>query len=241
MTEMIQKKITKNMIAAISLVSILVVALFVGMTVVESLFSNKPLVFDQFVSGFFTFEIPEAFGTAIYSSLNPIDFKAPKLVVPNDVYVKSTQPTPVNFSVSAIDDIDGKVQVSCDRISGSTFKLGKTTVRCMAQDSVGNTSYAFFVVTVGYDIVKIPSWVKGVTGYWVSDQIDDQSYVKNIGYLIQQDIIRVPMPKAPNEEPGLGIPVWIKNNGKSWIDGKISDDEYSIGLQWLINRGIIKL
>jgi len=165
---------------------------------------------------------------------------APKLILPKDIYVESKEPIRVNFNVKAHDDIEGDVPVQCDRSSGSMFKVGKTTVRCEAEDSSGNVRHASFVVTVGYDIVQIPSWVKQTTKFWADGSIDDRTYVETIGFLIKEKIVKVPFAKTPNYSEAE-IPVWIKTNAQFWADGHISDDEYSIMLQWLINRNIIKI
>jgi len=169
-----------------------------------------------------------------------IDYESPKLFVPNDVYILSKNPVQVDFKVEAIDNVDGKVQVQCDKISGATFKLGKTIVRCETKDSVGNTNRTSFVVTIGYNIVQIPSWVKQPTTLWVENSIDDKTYAKTMGFLIKEGLIQIPFAKSPNYSESE-IPIWIKTNAKSWIDNKISDDEYSIILQWLLNRNIIQL
>jgi hypothetical protein len=54
----------------------------------------------------------------------------------------------VTYSVSATDDVDGPVEVSCRPPSGSRFKIGRTRVTCAAGDSSGNVGTAAFVVSV---------------------------------------------------------------------------------------------
>jgi len=168
------------------------------------------------------------------------DHLAPELIIPKDIYVTSQVPIPVSFDVKAIDDVDGEVPVQCDKTPGSVFKMGKTTVRCETEDTVGNKRQASFVVTIGYDIVQIPVWVKQITKFWAEGSTDDKTYASTIGFLIQEEIVKVPVTKTPNYSE-IEIPAWIKANAQYWVDGSISDDEYSIMLQWLINRGIIKL
>ena len=175
-----------------------------------------------------------------YAQSDPIDYLQPKITVPKDIYVATEVPVKVNFKVNAVDDIDGEISVECDKISGSVFKIGKTTVRCQATDTSGKMSTASFLVTLGYNIVDIPSWVKQTTKYWTDGDIDDSTYAETMGYLIQEKIIKVPFAKTPNYSE-TEIPVWIKTNAQYWTEGNISDDEYSIMLQWLINRNIIKI
>ena len=122
-----------------------------------------------------------------------IDKEPPIILTPNDIYVTSSVPANVPFSVKALDNFDGKVPVNCDKIPGQIFKIGKTVVRCEARDSSGNRSQSSFVVTVGYEIVQIPSWVKGTTKFWINNSIDDNTYSETIRYLIQEKIVKVPI------------------------------------------------
>lgn len=168
-----------------------------------------------------------------------IDYEPPVILLPNDIYITSSGPTPVPFTVKGFDKVDGKVSVNCDKISGQIFKTGKTTVRCESIDSAGNRAQSSFVITIGYEIVQIPSWVKNVTKLWVSNSIDDGTYSETIRYLIKEKIVKVPT-IGISEYYEIETPIWIKNNAQYWVDGKISDDEYSIMLQWMIKRGLIK-
>ena len=168
-----------------------------------------------------------------------IDNEPPIIRTPHDIYITSSVPTNVPFSVKALDNFDGRVSVNCDKISGQIFKMGKTVVRCEAYDRAGNRSQSSFVVTVGYEIVQIPSWVKSTTKFWINNSIDDNTYSETIRYLIQERIVKVPIVKI-SDYYKTEIPVWIKTNAHYWVDGKITDDEYSIMLQWMLNRGLIR-
>jgi hypothetical protein len=54
----------------------------------------------------------------------------------------------VAYDVTAQDDVDGAVPVTCRPRSRSWFKIGRTLVRCSATDTSANESTAAFVVTV---------------------------------------------------------------------------------------------
>jgi len=56
----------------------------------------------------------------------------PVVLVPNDVTIQATSnnPSPVTFSVSASDDVDGAITPTCSPTSGSDFPIGATTVTC---------------------------------------------------------------------------------------------------------------
>jgi HYR domain len=54
----------------------------------------------------------------------------------------------VRYRVTATDNVDGSVVVACQPRSGSRFRVGRTIVRCFANDRSGNTATARFTVTV---------------------------------------------------------------------------------------------
>jgi hypothetical protein len=53
-----------------------------------------------------------------------------------------------SFALTAIDLVDGIVDVSCDHLSGDVFPLGDTTVHCSATDEIGNEATATFTISV---------------------------------------------------------------------------------------------
>lgn len=84
------------------------------------------------------------------------DFTSPRLMLPEDF----ASPTPVvEFTVSAIDNIDGAVPVTCTRTSGSTFPVGVVEVVCSTYDSHFNPAVGAFYVTVsgGAPVLTLPN------------------------------------------------------------------------------------
>ncbi len=55
---------------------------------------------------------------------------------------------PVTYTVTATDQVDKTVPVTCNPPSGATFPIGTTTVNCTATDSGGRTASASFDVEV---------------------------------------------------------------------------------------------
>ncbi|HTR18865.1 MAG TPA: immunoglobulin-like domain-containing protein [Candidatus Paceibacterota bacterium] len=84
------------------------------------------------------------------------DLTPPVITAPTSVSVVATAlpTTPVNFTVTAMDNVDGTVIPVCTPASGSPFALGTTTVNCTATDAVGNSSSAHFDVGV-YDSAPV--------------------------------------------------------------------------------------
>ena len=54
----------------------------------------------------------------------------------------------IRYSVTAEDDVDPSVPVTCRPRSGSRFRVGRTRVTCSAMDTSANTRTATFTVTV---------------------------------------------------------------------------------------------
>jgi len=169
------------------------------------------------------------------------DSVKPIITTPEDIYVISKVPTTVSYSITAVDNAGRKIPVDCDRGVGYVFNTGKTTVRCYTVDSSGNEARISFVVTVGYEIVKIPNWFKLTTGYWVNNQISDTEYAKTLEFLLENKIIHVPYSNQSKEIANSEIPIWIKTNSQKWIQGNASDDEFSIGIQWMLERGLVQI
>ena len=80
----------------------------------------------------------------------PSDTTSPVITKPADMTVEATGPDGafVDFTVSALDAVDGAVSVTATPASGSKFPLGSTTVSLTASDSKGNTATDSFLITV---------------------------------------------------------------------------------------------
>jgi hypothetical protein len=79
------------------------------------------------------------------------DLTAPTIEGANNKTVRvahRARHTRVTYAVTAQDDVDGVVPVTCSPKSGALFDLGRTAVTCSARDTSGNTSKATFTVTV---------------------------------------------------------------------------------------------
>ena len=78
------------------------------------------------------------------------DITPPVLTLPPNLVAEATGPAGamVNFTVSALDRVDGVVNAIATPASGSTFPLGVTTVNVTSTDAAGNTRNGSFTVTV---------------------------------------------------------------------------------------------
>jgi len=88
--------------------------------------------------------------------------------------------------------------------------------------------------------IIVPFWIKTNAGWWADGQINDDSFVEGIKYLIKEDIMRIPETKA-GTETSQEIPPWIKQNADWWANDQITDESFVNGIQWLIKNGIMRI
>lgn len=90
-------------------------------------------------------------GTIAVPGVVQFDLTAPTIVGAKPKAVRAPRKTKqarVTYQLTATDDVDGVVPVSCRPPSGSKFKIGRTKVTCSATDGSGNSATASFTVTV---------------------------------------------------------------------------------------------
>jgi hypothetical protein len=96
------------------------------------------------------------------------DTTPPVITVPEDIITKARPnegSATVSFEVSAEDDIDGAVDVTCDHNSGDQFRLDETSVTCTAEDSSGNRAEESFTITVlGSSTTLVPGHIPAQGG-----------------------------------------------------------------------------
>jgi hypothetical protein len=93
------------------------------------------------------------------------------------------------------------------------------------------------VILPVYGEERIPDWVKNNAKLWSEEQIDDQSYLNALEFLIENEIIRLETIEIGEER----IPDWVKNNAKLWSEEQIDDQSYLNALEFLIENEIIRL
>jgi len=87
--------------------------------------------------------------------------------------------------------------------------------------------------------VHIPEWVKMVAGFWVDGQIDDDDFVRAVGFLIRSGVIVIGDPGWTDTGGSGAVPDWIRTSAGYWVSGDVSDDEFAAGIKWLVSSGII--
>ncbi len=86
----------------------------------------------------------------------------------------------------------------------------------------------------------IPDWIRNNAKRWSEGRLDDNIFVRGVEFMINQEIIKIPVSGDIGGE-NLIIPSWIKNNAGWWANGKIDDNTFVQGIQFLIEQGIIRV
>lgn len=87
---------------------------------------------------------------------------------------------------------------------------------------------------------KIPNWVKNNAKWWSSGLISDVDFLAGIAFLVDENIVRVPVTESESATTQK-VPPWIKNTSQWWADGQIGEDEFLKGIEFLIANGIIRV
>jgi len=84
----------------------------------------------------------------------------------------------------------------------------------------------------------VPAWIKNTAGWWATDKIPDEEFVKSLQFLIENQIITIES-SSKTESSLESIPSWIKNTAGWWATDKIPDEEFLKGINFLIDNGLL--
>ena len=69
----------------------------------------------------------------------------------------------------------------------------------------------------------VPSWIKNNAGWWADDQINDDSFVSGIQWMITNDVIILPPTELGTGDSENVIPRWVKSTAGWWSNDEIND------------------
>ena len=112
----------------------------------------------------------------------------------------------------------------------------------LADNNLAKTSFPVIVDRISNNSSKIliPEWIRNNAAWWAEGQIDDNTFVQGIQYLIKNDIFVIPPTEQSNSD-NKEIPEWIHNNAAWWAEGQIDDNTFVQGIQFLIEQGILRV
>ncbi len=125
-------------------------------------------------------------------------------------------------------DVNGIIKLNFQNLADNN--LASTSIPIVINNSLNKNNY-----------ISIPDWVKNNAGWWSNEQIDDNSFVQAIQYLIKEKIVKIPPTVQGSGTVENEIPSWIKNNAGWWADGQIDDETFVQGLQFLIKNKILRV
>ena len=133
-------------------------------------------------------------------------------------------------------DFKTRIMIKDDWISG-TYEVSAS----YKEKDLGKVSFVVNNVESSEYEIQIPPWIKTNAGWWASNQIQDNDFVKGIEYLIKQDILKIPQTTQESETVSQQIPSWLRKTAGWWSEGAISNEEFVKGIQYLIQKNIVKI
>jgi hypothetical protein len=93
---------------------------------------------------------------------------------------------------------------------------------------------------------KVPSWIKMNAQWWIEGQIDENSFLEGLRFLIKEDILKIPKDTSGERnsvtyKSEQKIPVWVATNVEWWVHDVIDDKTILQGIQFLVINKIIDL
>jgi hypothetical protein len=89
---------------------------------------------------------------------------------------------------------------------------------------------------------SVPYWIKDTAYWWGTSQIADVDFLPGLKYLIEREILAVPLPlSAKIISTSDSIPDWVKDTARWYGEEKISESKFLNSLQFLIRNGFINV
>jgi len=168
---------------------------------------------------------------------NVIEYKEDAPII---FIIKKPDGTTQDFAVKGerTGDFKTRITIKDDWASG-TYEISGS----YEDKPLGNGSFVVNNLESSESAIQIPQWIKTNAGWWASNQIQDNDFVKGIEYLIKQDILKIPQTtqESETETESQQIPSWLRKNAGWWSEGAISNEEFVKGIQYLIQKNIVKI
>ena len=87
---------------------------------------------------------------------------------------------------------------------------------------------------------NIPDWVRNNAKWWGEGQINDESFIDGMQFLVKEGILQLSLIDDETISTS-NIPDWVRNNAKWWGEGQINDESFIDGMQFLVKTGILKI
>ena len=165
-----------------------------------------------------------------------------------DVFLRG-KPVAVNYE---LDITQNDIMIYTQSGTSKDSRQENSTVSFVIPDDISGIAYLNFKNIDGNSLAKtsipvvfdrtspIPSWIKQSALWWTQDEIDDETFLAAIQYLIQNDVI-VLSNVQPSADGSTGIPTWIRTNALWWTQDEIDDETFLQSIKFLLENGIISI
>ena len=89
--------------------------------------------------------------------------------------------------------------------------------------------------------VEIPIIVKNNAGWWAEGAVDDATFITQLQWLMDKNILKIPPTSQGGGDGTNEIPIIVKNNAGWWYEGLIDDATFVTQIQWLVENGFMKI
>ncbi len=97
-----------------------------------------------------------------------------------------------------------------------------------------------FTLNLSNNVSVVPAWIKNTAGWWATDKIPDEEFMKTLQFLVENNIIDV-QSSVKTKLALQSIPAWIKNTAGWWATDKIPDEEFLKGIKFLVDNGLLMI
>ena len=157
-------------------------------------------------------------------SVTVVDTTPPAVTGPANLTVEAAGATgtPVTFTATASDIVNGLLPATCAPASGSTFALGTTTVTCSATDAGGRIGTASFTVTVEDTVIPTVGGFSFPAGFNPDQWYDAPSITATINVTDGSSVSVLCTDSLGGTEVN-GLTITISGNGTHAVSCTVTD------------------
>jgi len=166
----------------------------------------------------------------------------PTIIISSDI---ESTPFTLNKSINKLSCARDEFQVKA--VDPESVQVGLERLDVISKSSEFNELKAELaelkaMLTEKEEKPKVPGWIKNNVQWWADGQVDDQTFLNGIEFMVKEKVINIPvLPEQSSDVADQKIPDWIRNNAIWWSEGAISEDDFVNGIEFLVQKGIVRV
>ena len=170
------------------------------------------------------------------------DLQKPTIIISSDI---ESTPFTLNKSINKLSCARDEFQVKA--VDPESVQVGLERLDVISKSSEFNELKAELaelkaMLTEKEEKPKVPGWIKNNVQWWADGQVDDQTFLNGIEFMVKEKVINIPvLPEQSSDVADQKIPDWIRNNAIWWSEGAISEDDFVNGIEFLVQKGIVRV